>query len=530
MKYLTNLSRRYLYLHLLMITSALLLAGIIITQSMLIGKIIDSVLLNHQVNFSQLLLFVLGILLTRSMLQSFLKRLGVTMSSKIKSLLRQRLIADRRETAETLNLATEGIEGIDSFYSDYLPQVYRSTFIPLLIIIFLFFFHRNAAWIMLITAPFIPIFYIIIGINTSKKATDQMTALNQFSAYFLDAVRGIVTIKLFNHEQSVKQAIRDKSQQFKDKTMIILRMAFLSTLMLEFISMLSIGIIALEIGLGLIVFNKISFYTAVVTLMLAPEFYNALKDLGMAFHTGKQSEGYAELLDYEQQPSLDRRFEPCSTIKGNAEVDYGHFKLMIQDAFKLQETVICGPSGSGKSTFAKTIAGVSTHGQGYLVFPEELNNDIAYMAQQPFVMSETIFNNITMFNEHSRESVIAAAKSVDMHDRIMAFKSGYETMIGAGGEQLSGGETHRLMLMRMLLNPARLIIFDEPTAMLDRETERVIRQAIDRLKVTSTVWTIAHQKETIQQAPYLIVMTDGIIKQGTHENLRHEPFLKAVMQ
>ncbi|UTH14287.1 ABC transporter ATP-binding protein/permease [Macrococcus equipercicus] len=530
MKYLTKLSGCYFYFHILMVVSAVLLAGIIIMQSVQIGKIIDSVLLNHHINFGFVIATVLLILIVRSVLQTLLKSIGAMLSRKVKSLLRRQLLSDRRDTAETLNLSTEGIEGIDSFYSDYLPQVYRSTFIPLLIIVFLLFFHRNAAFIMLITAPFIPIFYIIIGINTSKKAAEQMTVLNQFSAYFLDAVRGIVTIKLFSHEDKVKQAIGDKSQQFKDKTMVILKTAFLSTLMLEFIAMLSIGIIALEIGIGLIVLNKISFYTAVVTLMLAPEFYNALKDLGMAFHTGKQSEGYAELLDYKPAEKIVRQYERVPTINADFSVDYGHFKLIVDDAFSLRETVICGPSGAGKSTFAKVIAGVIESGHGAVEIPEAFHHDIAYMAQQPFVMSDTIMNNITMFNDHSLEEIVAVAKSVNMHDRIMAFKEGYDTLIGAGGEQLSGGETHRLMLMRMLLNPAKLIIFDEPTAMLDHDTEQLIKAAIAQLKETAVVWTVAHQVETIRQAPYLMIFNKGIVVQGTHSAMKQEPFYKAVMK
>ncbi|ULG74737.1 ABC transporter ATP-binding protein/permease [Macrococcus brunensis] len=528
MKYLTSLSKRYFYIHGLLFIASILLASIIIMQSLNIGQLIDGVL--HQNIPYQLLGIILAILIGRSVLHFFIKWLGVVLSSKIKHQLRRSLINDKQSAADALNLSTEGIEGIDSFYADYLPQVYRSAIIPLVIIIFLLFFHRNAAFIMMITAPFVPLFYIIIGINTAKKATDQMTALNQFSSYFLDAIRGIVTIKLFNNEERVKQDIAEKSEGFREKTMIILKTAFLSTLMIEFITMLSIGIIALEIGLGLIVFKTISFYTAIVVLMLAPEFYNALKDLGAAFHTGKQAEGYAELLEEQDTERIQYAYTDRDSIRMDTQLNYSNFSMQIHDELPIRHAVIFGPSGAGKSTFAKMLSGIENHGHGQIELPAYLENNLIYMSQQPFVMNDTLRHNVTMFNAISEEALYSAAKQVDMLERIEALPHGFDTVLGSGGEQLSGGETHRLMLMRALLNPAAMIIFDEPTAMLDAQTAEIVRATLKGLSKQSVLYTIAHQRATIQSADYLIYIEGGKVSHGTRADFSHQEFYQAVMQ
>lgn len=510
---------------------AVLLTMSIVLQSINIGRVIDNILLHHNIELQKTLLIVLGILILRSLLQSLIKLVSAKMSTGIKSNLRKNINSEHFSAAQQLNLSTEGIEGIDSYYSDYLPQLYRSAIISIGIIIFLFFFHRPAALIMLVTAPFIPIFYIIIGINTAKKAQEQMMALNQFSSYFLDAVRGIVTIKLFNYEERVQKDIEQQSIAFKDKTMTILKTAFLSTLMLEFISMLSIGIIALEIGLGLVLFHSISFYTAIVVLMLAPEFYNALKDLGLAFHTGKQAEGYASLLEQQTSEKVRYKIGDQNNIGINARIDFGHFKLDVDEDIPVREMVIFGASGAGKTTLARLLSGAVIEGTGEVTLPEELKEGIVYMAQQPFTLSDTIYNNVTMFNGQTIEQVEKAARQVGMHDYIMSLRNRYDTVIGEGGEQLSGGQTHRLMLMRVLLNPKPLIIFDEPTAMLDIETEQLIKEHIERMKQHSTIITIAHQRATILQAPYLLLMDGGkIVAQGLQEELHGQPFYEAVIK
>lgn len=520
MKFLTQLTRTHWGTHILFFVLSICLSIVIITQSLEIAKVIDYILTKHRYDITKTLVVILVILISRSILQSSLKYTGHVLSHKIKSQLRRKLMTTNSDAAEIMNLTQQGVEGIHPFFADYLPQVYKSMLIPLFIVVFLFFFHYQTALIMCITAPFIPLFYIIIGINTSKKATEQMLSLNHFSNYFLNVMKGVMTIKLFKHDEGVMKVIAQYSEQYKENTMKILRTAFLSTLMLEFIAMLSIGIVALEIGLSLIVFKTVSFYVAVVVLMLAPEFYNALKDLGLAFHTGKQSSGYGELIEAAlntEVPQSDIRYHAEDTIVfEGVTVSYPEhdYELNINERLSIRDYVIAGPSGAGKSTFAKVIAGLQ-YAQGTITLPEKFKDNVVYLSQHPIILNTSVKNNITMFQPVDEARVVAYTKQLKLHDVFLSLPNGYDTVLGQGERQLSGGEARRLMLLRVFVQPKALVIFDEPTAMLDIESENIISQAINDLKEQCTVFVIAHNKQTISQASDLIEIDDGKI------NVRH---------
>ncbi|MHC8521408.1 ABC transporter transmembrane domain-containing protein [Rossellomorea sp. H39__3] len=185
----------------------------------------------------------------------------------------------------------DAVDGLDGYYSKYVPQRIETTLVPLMILLVLFKEHWFTGMIILITAPFIPIFMALIGVKTKEKSEDQMEKLESFSGTFLDVLQGLTTLKLFGKGREKGGEIKESSLNFREATMEVLKTAFLSSLMLEFISMLSIGLIALEVGLRLIVFDSISFYTAFFVLILAPEFYLSMKQLGSAFHTGRGSSG-----------------------------------------------------------------------------------------------------------------------------------------------------------------------------------------------------------------------------------------------
>ena len=224
--------------------------------------------------------------------------LGTQLAYKVKTHLRERAIAknSHQPIGEQMSVITESIDGIAPFYQDYLPQVFKAVMIPIFIILAMCFIHLNTALIMMVTAPFIPVFYILFGLKTRDESNDQMTYLTQFSQRFLNLAQGLITLKLFNRSKQAETTIYNESTRFRDKTMKILRSAFMSGLMLEFISLLGIGLVALEAGLGLVLFHNVNFQTAAIAIILAPEFYNSIKDLGQAFHTGKQSEGAADVV------------------------------------------------------------------------------------------------------------------------------------------------------------------------------------------------------------------------------------------
>lgn len=292
-KKLTNLVFKYKIYPALMLIMSVFLSISVVIQNVSIAKLLNHMLYHHKHSLIGLFILILVILLARATFNMLNQRIGDHMATKVKYDLRQQVINKNstRAIGEQMNILTESIDGIAPFFQSYLPQVFKSMMIPVAIIVAMCYVHLSTAIIMMVTAPFIPMFYIIFGLKTRDESKDQMTYLNQFSQRFLNTAKGLITLKLLNQTKNTEARLYEDSTKFRDLTMKILKSAFLSGLMLEFISMLGIGLVALEAALSLVVFNKINFITATIAIILAPEFYNAIKDLGQAFHTGKQSEG-----------------------------------------------------------------------------------------------------------------------------------------------------------------------------------------------------------------------------------------------
>ncbi|MER2000784.1 MAG: ABC transporter transmembrane domain-containing protein, partial [Lysinibacillus sp.] len=234
-----------------------------------------------------------------------------------------------KKTGEETSIFIQTVDELNAYYRDYIPQAIKSIIVPLTILIAVFFAHANSGWIMLITAPFIPLTYIIVGIQTKHKAEQQLTAMNRFSGTFLDLLQGVQTIRIFRQQKQKEAALQHSNAQFLIKTMDVLKIAFASTLFIELITTLGIGLIALEIGFQMIVFKSLAFAPAFFILILAPEYYNTLKQLGSAFHTAKGSEGAMALLqealdtddDATKWGEVKTELRPALTLK-NATYSY----------------------------------------------------------------------------------------------------------------------------------------------------------------------------------------------------------------
>ena len=454
--------------------------------------------------------------------------IGDTMANRIKNSLRQQVIekASKSPIGKQINVVTEGIDGIAPFFSNFFPQVFKSMMIPVFIIGAMFFIHLNTALIMLVTAPFIPLFYIIFGLETRDESKDKMAYLNQFSQQFLNKVKGLITLKLFNQTARTEQELYEESTHFRTLTMRILKSAFLSGLMLEFITMLGIGLVALEAGLGLILFNNIDFKTAAIAIILAPEFYNAIKDLGQSFHSGKQSEGSSDVVfDFLEESTINPIARPqqhdmstSSVVKLN-DVSFKyedaqsyalqHINLEITKGEKI---ALVGPSGAGKSTLAQIITQQLPVTNGELtVASRQLRFGI--LSQAPYIFNTSIKNNITMFNDEITEAqVYKMLNLVGLKEKVAAFKDGIDTHIGEGGEMLSGGEMRRIELSRVLLLQPDIVLFDEPTTGLDLQTETIIQDVIHRQFQAATIIYIAHRDSTIQYADRRVYIENGSVK------------------
>ncbi|HDY6613880.1 TPA: ABC transporter ATP-binding protein/permease [Staphylococcus aureus] len=523
MKKLTTILFQYKIFPVLMFLVSTGLGILVITQNILIADFLAKII-RHQFQGLWIVLFILlGVLLLRATVQFLNQWLGDTLAFKVKHMLRQRVIYKNNghPIGEQMTILTENIDGLAPFYKSYLPQVFKSMMVPLTIIIAMFFIHFNTALIMLITAPFIPLFYIIFGLKTRDESKDQMTYLNQFSQRFLNIAKGLVTLKLFNRTEQTEKHIYDDSTQFRTLTMRILRSAFLSGLMLEFISMLGIGLVALEATLSLVVFHNIDFKTAAIAIILAPEFYNAIKDLGQAFHTGKQSEGASDVVfEFLEQPNNNNEFllkyeenqKPFIQLT-DISFRYDNSDRLVLNDLNLEiyngdQIALVGPSGAGKSTLTHLIAGVYQPTIG-TISTNQRDLNIGILSQQPYIFSASIKENITMFKDIENNTIEEVLDEVGLLDKVQSFTKGINTIIGEGGEMLSGGQMRRIELCRLLVMKPDLVIFDEPATGLDIQTEHMIQNVLFQHFKDTTMIVIAHRDNTIRHLQRRLYIENG---------------------
>ncbi|MGW7924911.1 ABC transporter ATP-binding protein/permease [Staphylococcus xylosus] len=532
MKKLTSLAMQYKIYPIFMFVVSTLLAITVVVQNISIAEILNVMLLSANHDLLNILMFTLVVLIARATFNTINQMIGNQMAAKVKRDLRKQLIIKQSKDpiGVQMNTLTESVDGIVPFFNSYFPQVFKSMMIPLLIIIAMCFVHLNTALIMIVTAPFIPLFYIIFGLKTRDESKDKMTYLNQFSQQFLNKIKGLITLKLFNRTEQTEKELYEESTKFRDLTMRILRSAFLSGLMLEFISMLGIGLVALEAGLGLILFHNLDFKTAAIAIILAPEFYNSIKDLGQSFHTGKQSEGSSDVLfevldkeDKEPKPQIQINLNQGALIRLD-QVDF-KYKDANEHALKNinlniksgEHIALIGRSGAGKSTLAQLIAQNLEPSSGTITYKQKDLN-IGFLSQAPYIFNASIRDNITMFYQVDEAQILQVLADVELKEKVLSLKHGLDTRIGEGGEMLSGGQMRRIELSRILLGHPDLLIFDEPATGLDVKTENIIQNVIEQQFSNITMITIAHRAHTIKNADRRILIEQGILKSNdTHK-------------
>jgi thiol reductant ABC exporter CydD subunit len=440
---------------------------------------------------------------------------------------------DGAEGGEIAAAAVQGVAGLEAYFARYLPQVVLAAIVPVVVLGWVGTIDLGSALLMLITLPLVPLFMWLIGRYTAERTRERWLSLRLLSTHFLDVVRGLPTLRAFNQSRAQVTTIAEVEERYRRAAMGTLRVGFLSGSVLELAATLGVALVAVTVGVRL-VDGGLGLQAALTVLILAPELYAPLRQLGAQFHASADGLAVADrmlgLLEAPPAVGTGGRLVPPSPAEAPVRLERVSFAYpsrpdLVLDELDLEllpgETVaLVGASGTGKSTvaslllrFADPLEGRITAGGLDLA---ECRTDVwrrllAWVPQHPTVFRGTVADNIRL---GARGASVARTREAAMlagADRfVRALPFGYETIVGDGGRPLSAGERRRIALARAFLRDAPFVILDEPTADLDRLSADVVAEAVERLRPGRTVLLIAHRTELVHHADRVVSLdADG---------------------
>lgn len=557
--------------HWLNITVGLgLFAGLLlIAQAWFLALIINGIIF-EQKTLSDVQIF-LWLLLLLFCLRAFLvwavEKFAFRAAADIKLHLRSRLhrhllslgpvLSSHEHSGAQVNILVDGIEALENYYAHYLPAMSLVVLVPIALLVFIFPLDWISGLVALATAPVIPFFMIMIGRGAEKLNKKQWRKLARMSAHFLDMIQGLTSLKMFNAARREATMVAAIADDYRKSTMSVLRVAFLSSLLLELFASIGIAIVAVVIGFRLL-YMDIDFLHGFFILILIPDFYLPLRNLGTHYHARMDAIGAAEQMlaileksvpEYQSTVTQSSKTSPAFSdiINSDVAITFDSVSFSYEegrqalDTFSLniqagERVALIGASGAGKSTVVNLLLGfiqsqqgsIMINGQDLRGIPIALwREQIAWLPQRPYLFFGTIADNIRMGNHNATDDEIKEAAQLAHCDVfINQLVDGYETHIGEHGKGLSGGQVQRVALARAFLKNAPLLILDEAAAHLDKHSEQLIQESIDLLSENRTVIVVAHRLHTIENVDQIVVIDKGKAgATGTHQKLLAESII-----
>ncbi|MEK8085934.1 thiol reductant ABC exporter subunit CydD [Aquabacterium sp. A3] len=492
--------------------------------------------------------WMLPALLLRAMAALVREEAGLRMSQATRQSLRAALLdhlhtlgpawASRQQAGGLASTMLEQVEALDGWVARYRPQQWLAVITPLMIVAAVLPWSWGAALILLITAPLIPLFMILVGWGARQRQTEQMLALQRMSGHFLELVRGLPTLHLLNAQHRMQAQVAEVAHAFRVRTMRVLRLAFLSGAVLEFFASVAIALSAVYFGMNLLGHLDFGLYgqrptlqVALFVLLLAPEFYLPLRELGTHYHARAEALAAAGALqDWLRAaspqpdegsltpppgpPSLALHDVSFAHREGEPVLRHCHLQVAPGEVVAIQ-----GPSGGGKTTLLRLVLGqlAAQHGQvcvaGQPISSWRLSawrQRVAWMTQHPRLLADTLATNLRVAEPEASDAALHdALQWAGLGDWFEQLPQGLNTRLGEGGRGMSGGQLRRLALARVRLRPADVLLLDEPTASLDADTERELIKRLATLCAGKTVLLLTHRSAPLQLAHRVLQLQHG---------------------
>ncbi|MDF2152376.1 cysteine/glutathione ABC transporter permease/ATP-binding protein CydD [Vibrio sp. CAU 1672] len=524
----------------------------LLAQAALLASILHQLIIEH-IDKSELIWHFVGLGITviaRAACTWGREIAGYRCGEQIRSYIRQ-MILDKvhqlgpayikgKPAGTWATLILEQVEDMQDFFARYLPQMSLSVLVPFIILVVVFPVNWAAGLIFLITAPLVPLFMALVGIKAADANRKNFKALQRLSGHFYDRLQAMTTIRLFDRTQAETEVLKGASEVFRTRTMDVLKIAFLSSAVLEFFTSISIAITAVYFGFSYIGELNFGYYGTGVTLfaglfilILAPEFYQPLRDLGTFYHAKQQAVGAAEsIVEFLELEVSQVQGGHQSLPDGNILIEASDLTIFSPEGkqlagpltFKLdtnQSTALVGPSGAGKTSLVNTLLGFMPYQGSLKINGCELKQlelaswraAISWIGQNPMLLHGDIRDNVTLGKHDITDSQVEQVLA-DSHSAEFVSKHGLSYAISDRSGGLSVGQAQRLALARAMLQNGRFWLLDEPTASLDAHSEKLVMEGINKYTASTTNLMVTHQLAPLQDVEQILVMHNGLIVQS----------------